>query len=125
MPSQLITMSLHSLQVARQSDEVGMMAMRTYFGDPIVDTLVNEMPHLEVTLAIAARQAEMLPERYVSWLRSRFEEDATEDVDDEMISQLIELIDPTHQSAERRSLNDLLDEALRQIQEDSEAFVAV
>lgn len=130
MTRQQMSFPLISLQMARQSDMVGVMALRKEFGDEVVDIIYAELPHLEQTLAITAHHAEMAPDQFVNMLRRSVDtlaegEDGdmvASDYIDTVATHLIRLIDPTHESADRRSLGNLLSCMLEQILEDQETF---
>ncbi len=122
-----ISIPLQSLQVATMTDEFGIMALRSEFGDSIVEVILDELPHLESSLAIAARHADMDPAAFVASLRRSVDVAMSDDApsmaidsyEHKVAETLIDLIDPTHNMEDRRSLKELLSYKHSQILEDS------
>lgn len=130
MTHQTNTFPLINLEMARQSDAAGVMALRAEFGDNVVDIIHAELPYLEPTLAVTAHQDDVSPREFVKTLRRSVDTLVVEyrlpsdlpmgsDYDHTVATHLIHLIDPTHEDKDRRSLGNLLSSVLEQILEDN------
>ena len=130
MTYQTNTFPLINLEMARQSDVAGVMALRAEFGDNVVDIIHAELPYLEPTLAVTAHLEDVSPRDFVKTLRRSIDTlmDGDEqlgdltmgsDYDHTVATHLIHLIDPAHEDKDRRSLGNLLSSVLEQILEDN------